>query len=271
MCHTECQSYIQWTCISHLFFNLFLCLSQVSSLQLFLQCFDLTFMFLLSQVNRKFVEIQSSFLLILTKQLKQTHEVKNPEPFSLFFLSCYTKARDTLKVWIAFFTSSTSISINFPVLDDIIMHFFSSACGTNLFPFSSEPNNAILHNKRNSFVAEIMWLYVVWFFIDTFHAQLGTFLPPKLNRGDLREPIWFIWLIKLPWFLACICKLNGSCVCSYHSSWVINKSSHLKHTIREWSPQKSIVLSLISLSFLFLFPFSYSILCNDLFSHYFTV
>jgi hypothetical protein len=36
------------------------------------------------------------------------------------------------------------MSFSFPVLDETIMHFFSSALGTNTLPFSSEPNSAML-------------------------------------------------------------------------------------------------------------------------------
>lgn len=53
------------------------------------------------------------------------------------------------KIWTVFLTASTSISINFPVLDETIAHFFSSAFGTNSFALSSQQNNPILqHNTR---------------------------------------------------------------------------------------------------------------------------
>lgn len=105
------------------------------------------------ELSYKFVDIHLS-LLIKNRQLIY-HLTRGSEhfPVSLFH---YTKAGDKLNVWTAFFTASTSISINFPVLDDIIIHFFSSARGTNLFPFSSEQNSAILHDKRNSFIMELV-------------------------------------------------------------------------------------------------------------------
>lgn len=59
----------------------------------------------------------------------------------------YTRARDKSKAGSAFFTSSTSISISFPVLDETTTQFFSPALGMNSFPFSSEQNNAILPNR----------------------------------------------------------------------------------------------------------------------------
>ena len=60
----------------------------------------------------------------------------------------YTRARDKSKTGSAFFTSSTSMSISFPVLDETITQFFSSALGTNSFPFSSEQNNATLPKEE---------------------------------------------------------------------------------------------------------------------------
>jgi len=36
--------------------------------------------------------------------------------------------------------------------------------------------------------------------------------------------------MKVPRFLTRICELNCSCIGSYNSSWVINKSSQLNHT-----------------------------------------
>lgn len=120
-----------------------------------LPLFSLLFLFSDSEheLSHKFVDIHLS-LLIKNRQLIY-HLTRGSEhfPVSLFH---YTKAGDKLNVWTAFFTASTSISINFPVLDDIIIHFFSSARGTNLFPFSSEQNSAILHDKRNSFIMELV-------------------------------------------------------------------------------------------------------------------
>lgn len=59
-------------------------------------------------------------------------------------LFLYASASDSLKICIAFSTASTGVSINFPVLDEMTVHFFSSAFGTNSLPFSSELNNAML-------------------------------------------------------------------------------------------------------------------------------
>lgn len=58
-------------------------------------------------------------------------------------------AKGKLKIWTAVFTASTSISTSFPVLDDMIAHFFSSGLGTNALAFSSEQNNAILQKQKH--------------------------------------------------------------------------------------------------------------------------
>lgn len=62
----------------------------------------------------------------------------------------------------AFFTAWMSISINFPVADETITEFFSSALGTNSFPFSSEQNKAMLQKdqKQSATVREAAKL--VW-------------------------------------------------------------------------------------------------------------
>lgn len=39
-----------------------------------------------------------------------------------------------------------------------------------------------------------------------------------------------MWMVKLPRFFARICELNCSCIGSYNSSRVVNKSSQLNHT-----------------------------------------